>query len=50
MRLRYEVKREVAPYLGVSWNWTVGKTADFLRAEGEDVSGVSLVVGLRFWF
>ncbi len=49
-RLRYEVKREFAPYIGVEWERSVGETADFVRADGEDPSSVSLVAGLRLWF
>ncbi len=50
LRLRYEIKREFAPYIGVSWERSVGETADFVRAEGEDPSSVSFVAGLRLWF
>ena len=49
-RLRYELKREVAPYIGVSWLRATGRTADYLRREGEDPSSLSIVVGLRLWF
>ncbi|NEX91243.1 copper resistance protein B [Caulobacter sp. 17J65-9] len=50
IRLRYEIKREFAPYVGVSWESAIGDTADFARAGGEDVSSTSIVVGLRTWF
>lgn len=50
LRLRYEVKREFAPYVGVSWDRKVGRTADYARARGEDVGGARLVVGIRSWF
>jgi copper resistance protein B len=50
IRLRYEIRREFAPYVGVSWAKSVGDTADFVRAAGADASAVSVVVGLRFWF
>jgi len=49
VRLRYEIKRELAPYIGVSWERAVGETADLVRAGGEDPSSVSFVAGLRFW-
>lgn len=49
-RLRYEVRREFAPYVGVAWSRKVGGAADFARAAGEDVGGVSAVAGVRFWF
>ncbi|GJL94288.1 MAG: copper resistance protein B [Hyphococcus sp.] len=50
LRLRYEIKREFAPYVGVSLERAVGETADFARADGEDPSAVSFVAGLRLWF
>ncbi len=50
IRLRYEIKRQVAPYVGVSWERTVGETADFKRADGDDISTISFVAGLRLWF
>ena len=49
-RLRYEIKREFAPYIGIDWTRSVGTTADFVRADGHDPSGVSFVAGLRLWF
>lgn len=50
LRLRYEIKREFAPYIGVSYDRKLGDSARFARAEGEDVGGVSFVVGVRTWF
>ncbi len=50
LRLRYEIKRELAPYIGVSWSSAVGDTADFARTAGENPSSVSFIAGLRFWF
>lgn len=50
LRLRYEIKRELAPYIGVSWTRAVGRTADFARGNGEDVTTTSLVAGVRLWF
>lgn len=49
-RLRYEIKREFAPYIGVSWERGIGDTADFLRADGQDPASLSFVAGLRLWF
>lgn len=49
-RLRYEIKREFAPYLGLSWNRKLGEAADFTRAEGGEPGTVGLVGGLRMWF
>lgn len=49
-RLRYELRREVAPYVGVTWRNKWGKTADFTEAAGEDTGGARFVTGLRLWF
>ncbi|UIJ46474.1 copper resistance protein B [Sphingomonas cannabina] len=50
LRLRYERIREFAPYVGVSWERRLGRTADFARARGDDTGGVDLVLGIRAWF
>ncbi|OOE11467.1 copper resistance protein CopB [Stutzerimonas degradans] len=50
VRLRYEINRQFAPYIGVTWNRAYGNTADLLRDEDEDVSDTRLVAGIRFWF
>ncbi len=50
LRLRYEIRRELAPYLGVAWQRRYGDTADFARAAGEEVEDTRLVAGLRVWF
>ncbi|MDP3748096.1 MAG: copper resistance protein B [Phenylobacterium sp.] len=50
LRLRYEFRREFAPYVGVVHERKYGKTADFARAAGEDVDTTRLVIGLRAWF
>lgn len=50
LRLRYEIRREFAPYVGVSWDRQFGKTADYSRALGEDVEATSVVFGVRAFF
>lgn len=50
LRLRYEIRREFAPYIGVSFERSFGDTADFARIAGERVEKVSLVAGIRAWF
>lgn len=50
LRLRYEVRREFAPYVGVNWTRKFGNTADFARDEGEDTNDVQFVAGVRIWF
>lgn len=50
LRLRYEIRREFAPYIGVVHEHAFGKTADFRREHGEERSDTRLVAGLRIWF
>lgn len=50
LRLRYEIRREFAPYVGVNWHRKLGESAVRSRAEGEGVEDFSLLAGLRFWF
>ena len=50
VRLRYEIRREFAPYIGIEQSWRMGGSADFARAAGEDPGVTSLVAGVRFWF
>ena len=50
IRLRYEIKREFAPYIGINWNNKYGNTATFARDEGEKVSSTQFVAGVRAWF
>ncbi len=49
-RLRYEIRREFAPYVGLEWTKTYGQTADYRRASGEPVSETTVVFGVRLWF
>jgi copper resistance protein B len=50
LRLRYEVRREFAPYIGVVWSRQFGGTADRVRESGGNPSDVQFVAGLRAWF
>jgi len=50
LRLRYEIRREFAPYLGVEWARKFGETADIARTVSLDAGETRLVAGLRFWF
>lgn len=49
-RLRYEIAREFAPYLGFEYEAATGRTADYIRAAGDDPDGFTVLLGLRFWF
>jgi copper resistance protein B len=50
LRLRYEIRPEFAPYIGVFHERSVGDTAEFARAVGEDVRDTRFVAGIRAWF
>ncbi|MGV6827509.1 MAG: copper resistance protein B [bacterium] len=50
LRLRYEIRREFAPYIGVNWEKKFGQTADYAREEGEETSDLQFVVGFHAWF
>jgi copper resistance protein B len=50
LRLRYELRREFAPYLGVVWTRRFGQSADFARDAGEDAGDLQALAGLRVWF
>jgi copper resistance protein B len=50
IRLRYEIRRELAPYIGVRWEQLYGDTRDLARDHGEPTSSTSLVVGIKAWF
>ena len=49
LRLRYEIRRELAPYVGVSWIRRTGTTADFARQDHEPATEWQVVAGLRLW-
>jgi copper resistance protein B len=50
LRLRYEIKREFAPYVGVSFDRKFGGTADYAHIAGKEVEATSFVIGVRAWF
>ncbi|MBT8139858.1 MAG: copper resistance protein B [Gammaproteobacteria bacterium] len=50
LRLRYEVRREFAPYIGINWEKAYGNTKRFEREAGERSEEGALVFGLRAWF
>jgi copper resistance protein B len=50
VRLRYEFRREVAPYLGVVWTRKYFGTADRASGAGQTVATTRLAIGLRTWF
>jgi copper resistance protein B len=50
LRLRYEIRRELAPYIGLAWERRTGNTAALLRANGKEISELRAVAGVRLWF
>lgn len=50
LRLRYEISRKFAPYIGIAWSKKLGETADFAEAEGEDTDVFSTIAGIGWWF
>jgi copper resistance protein B len=50
LRLRYEIRREFAPYVGIHWERKLGNTADLVREAGDDASELQVVAGVRLWF
>lgn len=50
LRLRYEIRREFAPYIGVNWEKLVGGTADLARFRGVTTEDTRLLIGIKAWF
>lgn len=50
LQLRYEIVREIAPFVEVSWERKLGETAQIARAAGDDVEETSVHIGLKVWF
>jgi copper resistance protein B len=50
LRLRYEITRKFAPYIGVSYAGRLFQSANFARREGEAPNDVRFVFGVRSWF
>lgn len=50
LRLRYEIRRQFAPYIGVAYEKKYGQTASFARAEGASVEDFRFVAGIRVWY
>jgi copper resistance protein B len=50
LRLRYEITRRFAPYIGIVHERAFGRSAQWRRADGETVDDTRLVAGVRIWF
>ena len=50
LRLRYEIRREFAPYVGVEHSRAFGGTANRIEATGGEADETRFVIGLRAWY
>jgi copper resistance protein B len=50
IRLRYEITRKLAPYVGVTYDGKFGSTASFAAGAGEPTNEIRFTVGMRAWF
>lgn len=50
LRLRYEITRKIAPYIGVNWERQLGETSRLVRAAGEDPDLFAAVIGVKLMF
>ncbi len=50
LRLRYEIRREFAPYVGISWLEEYGRTDNLSPNPRKDFSDTEVIVGIRLWF
>jgi copper resistance protein B len=49
LRLRYEIDRKFAPYIGISYDKKFGETARLLSAAGHESDALRLAFGIRAW-
>jgi copper resistance protein B len=50
LRLRYEITRKLAPYIGMTYENKFGDTARFTRLVGEPSSDMRFSAGIKIWF
>ncbi|WP_458789025.1 copper resistance protein B [Dyella jiangningensis] len=50
LRLRYEIRRQFAPYIGINWVRRIGTTADYARQDHQPVLDRQIMAGIRLWF
>jgi copper resistance protein B len=50
LRMRYELTRQFAPYLGGEWTAKFGDTKSMAEEAGEKADEISWLAGIRFWF
>ena len=50
LRLRYEITRQFAPYIGVQWINTYGQTRTMNSLDGISSQQTSFLAGVRVWY
>jgi copper resistance protein B len=50
LRIRYEISRKFAPYIGFAYTGTFGQTATFTRDEGGNPNDPRFIFGVRLWY
>ena len=50
LRLKYQIRREIVPYIGVSWEALTGETADIAQAAGDETTHTKWLLGIHAWF
>lgn len=50
LRLRYEIRREFAPYIGIERTRYFSRSADFAEAKGVKAADTQWLVGVRIWY
>lgn len=50
LRLRYEISRRFAPYVGIGHERSLGDTADLQRSQGHRARDTRWLAGVRVWF
>jgi copper resistance protein B len=50
VRLRYEISRKFAPYIGVAYAGKFGQTAQMAKQAGDSAGALQFVFGIRSWF
>lgn len=50
LRLRYEISRKFAPYVGVAYVGRIGQTAHLAGEHGDTAAAIQFVFGIRSWF
>ena len=50
LRIRYEISRKFAPYIGFAYTGTFGQTATFTREESGNPNDPRFIFGARVWY